>query len=185
VATVPSQIVQSVGGRVKAADWNNELNALVAFYTNPPRALVYQDTTGTTVPDSTYTSITFNNEGSGYSSSMIGFDSDGMHSTVSNTSRFTAVTAGTYQFDGAICFVSNSTNSRAARWALNGSSFGPIVRIPAVSGAITVVTAPTLFITMAVSDYVELQGWQNSGGNLATSVASPGYSYAQCSWVSS
>ena len=55
------------------------------------------------IPDSTVTALTFNSER---------WDTDSIHSTVSNTSRLTAQTASKYDIKGNIKWASNSTGTR-------------------------------------------------------------------------
>lgn len=112
-----------------------------------------------TVTTSTWTTITLDSER---------FDNDTLHSTVSNTGRLTATVAGTYLIIGNISFDANATGTRIARIFLNGVTEIALVSVPAVAtGAVgTAIIVTTLWV-MAATDYVELQGWQNSGGDLA------------------
>lgn len=81
--------------------------------------------------------------------------------------RFTPTVAGWYTFSGIYSFASNSTNSRAGYWRLNGTSVNA-VQIPGHSQSPTE-TMPSISIQMnGTTDYVELGVYQDSGGSLNT-----------------
>ncbi|MGW3809076.1 hypothetical protein [Micromonospora sp. NPDC005113] len=107
------------------------------------------------------------------------------HSTSSNVSRYTAQKAGRYEISGAVCFALAATGSMWARWAVNGGELNGSATNMATTTAQTLLAARTLLITLAVGDYVELQGTQFSGGSLSTYVAD-GYAQSTMTvkWVS-
>lgn len=109
--------------------------------------------------DSTMTALTFTTED---------FDTDSIHDTGSNTSRFVCQTAGVYMLSGGMGIAANLTGQRYVQWAKNGTAInGSATR--ATGAANTNAVAPrTIFVTLAVSDYIELNGHQNSTGTLAT-----------------
>ena len=112
--------------------------------------------------DSTFAAITFTTED---------FDTDNAHDTGSNTSRFTCQTAGIYFFNGSLAIGASPTGQRYLQWAKNGSVVnGSGVRATGASNGNAAVAKP-MFISLAVSDYVELWAHQNSGGTLATSTS--------------
>lgn len=96
-------------------------------------------------------------------------DQGAMHSNVTNNSRITIPTAGDgiYLFVGQVAFVSNSTGYRRARILGGGAVVLAGVKIPAVNGDETIIQVATIRSAVA-TDYVELEAWQNSGGNLDT-----------------
>ncbi len=175
MATVPSELSWAVGQRVTAALLNTNLHDAVNYLISVPRVQVYQDTTGTSVPDSAFTSVTFNKES---------FDSDSMHSTASLTSRLVCVTAGTYTLKGGVAFVGNATGVRTVRWALNGTLVGPSMRLLTCTATAATIPAPEWDIALVATDYVELQAFQTSGGALLTSVTATDFSYASARWIS-
>lgn len=93
-------------------------------------------------------------------------DTDGYHSTSSNTSRITIPKAGIYLFHGNITFAPNTTGSRFAWIQLNGvdSRHGLNGGMDPEGDdcGLSVVTLQSL----SASDYVELYGFQSSGGAL-------------------
>lgn len=155
----------------------NALAAAVAFGQSVPAAHLRQ-TVLQTLATITYTGITFTTED---------LDDDvagtGGHSTSSATSRYTARYAGWYSCSGGVAFASNATGVRITRWAVNGTAVpGSATLLTPVSGNLTVTSARTVLVYLAVGDYVELQGYQSSGGPVDTSVGSDYQSTASIVW---
>lgn len=97
------------------------------------------------------------------------YDTDGFHSTVTNTSRMTVPSgkAGTYRIRGHAFFAANATGIRFACLLKNGSKVrGSATRtlVPGSTGGISCWAEAT--IPLAVGDYVELGVYQTSGGSL-------------------
>jgi hypothetical protein len=113
-------------------------------------------------------------------------DSSGMHSTVTNTSRATAVYPGWYLFAGNGSLVQNATGLRTLSWNVNsvaqsgagssdgGAGVGIDFRHPAAS---------SLFF-LNVNDFVEMILFQNSGGAVNTEVSGSQQSTMICVWES-
>ena len=95
------------------------------------------------------------------------FDTDGFHSTSSNTSRITIPSgkAGKYLFVATIVFATNATGNRSIFFAKNGSLVARGQRVPPSAASETHLTTSAI-VDLAISDYVEVFGYQNSGGNL-------------------
>jgi len=115
-----------------------------------------------TIGDSSWTALTFNSER---------FDNDTIHSTVSNTSRLTATTAGVYQITGHLEFEGNDTGRRAARITLGGATVLALERDLAPAAAINCELNITTLYELAATNYVELEVYQNSGGDLDVEVS--------------
>lgn len=103
------------------------------------------------------------------------YDTDGFHSTSSNTSRMTVPSgkAGYYRVRGHAFFAANATGIRFACLAKNGTKYrGSATRtlVPGSTGGISVWAEATL--NLAVGDYVELMVYQTSGGSLTIGHAS-------------
>ena len=99
------------------------------------------------------------------------FDTDGYHSTVTNTSRITVPSgkAGKYFINSAIYWeASPAADAVALRIYKNGSQvqFNATPKLANIQ--VTVVASVTL--DLAVGDYVELVVYQNSGSNLQVNV---------------
>ncbi|MFE2323578.1 hypothetical protein ACFXD5_06590 [Streptomyces sp. NPDC059385] len=112
--------------------------------------------------------------------SVLTFDTEitdpyGGHSTVTNTSRYTCQLAGWYRVTGRAAFNANATGSRGARVHLNGSF---IIGAANLCGAGTLagLVEVSHVLLLAVGDYVEIAGGQNSGGALSTQFANEGAS---------
>lgn len=174
MATVPSQDTASVGGKVTAALWNADVRDAVDFLLDPPRCRVTHTAT-VSASNTTNTAHAWDTED---------FDSDGIHSTSVNTSRLTIVTDGVYQLSGAISWAGNSTGLRYQMWFKNGASMGIDYQsvVAAGSSSTIVVPAPTAMVALVAGDYIELVGYQNSGGSLNMNPAAS-YSYAEARWV--
>ena len=183
MVAVPSQMTWLVGQRLTDTALNDDIRDAVNFLLNPPRVQVYDVTTATNIPDDSVASGTYYPISFGSETGPLGFDSDGVHSIVSQKSRLTIVTPGTYLVSGLYTAAANATGYRWARWLVNSTNYGPHVRMPANSGVETTVAAPTLQIVCAAGDWIELAARQSSGGTLATGIASPAYCMASALWI--
>ena len=129
-----------------------------------PSARVYNNA-AISINNDTATALTFNSER---------WDTDEIHSTVTDTGRLTCKTAGIYTLNGHVAFAGNSTGNRYILIQLNGSTNLAIHRhAPGTSGE-SRMSISTVY-SLAVNDYVELLVWQNSGGALNV-VTAPNYS---------
>jgi hypothetical protein len=91
------------------------------------------------------------------------------HSNVTNANRYTCQLAGFYSVSGCYAPTSNSTGFRAVRISKNatpllGASAYYAVNTVAEMGCCT----PVVLVSLVPGDFVEVQGWQNTGGNLNT-----------------
>ncbi len=104
------------------------------------------------------------------------YDTDSLHSTVTNTSRITIPTGkgGKWLFTGCMAFASNGTKVRRANLVVNGTtSYLPIAQqaTAATDGDSTHGTFAWP-LNLVAGDYVEMQAYQNSGGSLDFKTAS-------------
>ncbi len=102
------------------------------------------------------------------------WDTDSIHDNATNNTRLTCKTAGVYEIAACLRFAANSTGERGLRFVAGGATAIGWVMVP------TAPTQPAVLNlvwrhSMAVNDYVELQAYQNSGGNLDM-VYADGYS---------
>jgi hypothetical protein len=133
------------------------------YLLNPPVCVVTQTTTQS-VNSSAWTTLTMN-------TSQV--DSYGGHSNTTNSSRYTAQVAGLYAVCGVAVWATNTTGVRGTRLHLNGSVVrGSAQMTSPCSGAGTALATPVFTLRLAGGDYVEVAGWQSSGGTLSTLVAS-------------
>lgn len=117
-----------------------------------------------TIDTGSWTTLTFDSES---------YDLNGMHSTSSNTSRLTAQRAGVYSIFGSIRFATSSSGTlRGVRIVVNGSVIIALDLRPPNGAASTVNITIASCYKLAVNDYVELQVYQDTGGNLNVERAS-------------
>ena len=172
MATVPTPLdwVANTGVFVTAALLQAGVRDPLAFLADQPRCQAYQNTPQS-ITTATNTSLTWDTED---------YDNDGMHSLVSNTSRFTAVTAGRYVVSAQAAFTANATGIREIRILKNGTTTpnGGRATQPANSAAITTtVQISNYLIPMIVGDYIEIQVNQTSGAALSMVATNGLYSY--------
>lgn len=111
-----------------------------------------------TLSNNTYTLVTFNAET---------YDTDGFHSTSTNTERMTipAGLAGYYEVTANVGFDTNVLGRRLLQIRKNGSA----ISVGEASSAVAT-NYPTfntsIIVYLAVGDYVDYEAYQTSGGNL-------------------
>lgn len=122
---------------------------------------------------STDTPITFNSER---------HDTDAYHDTATNTSRLTVPTGqgGTYIIGWTLGYAANATGTRSVGVRLNGTTFINYDRRPAAGGGNPSHLVGNVVYRLAAGDYVELIGFQDSGGALNTVV---GANYSPEFWI--
>jgi len=145
-------------GTIAPAAWGDGVRDWTEFLVDPPACSIFEST-AQSVADNTNTALTSNEEN---------FDNDAMHSTVSNTSRITATTAGRYLLLGTVVFAANATGVRQVTFRVDGTTtLVPNVQVQAVtSGGSS--TALTLmgFVTLTAGQYVELMARHTAGAAL-------------------
>lgn len=99
------------------------------------------------------------------------FDTAALHSTSSDTSRLTAVTAGKYMCEGTVRFNANSTGKRLALIQKNAATIYAVQEQNAVPSPDETHVCVCGLVDLGVGDYVELYASQNSGGNLDVSAS--------------
>lgn len=100
-------------------------------------------------------------------------DTDNGHSTVTNTSRYTPQTAGRFQFSGGSVWAANATGRKGNWWMRNAGLVNGSSAVVASTATLTL-AVPARTMTMAANgstDFMELFGYQESGGALNTAVS--------------
>ena len=94
-------------------------------------------------------------------------DTDGFHSTSSNTSRVTIPSGkgGKYLVIATVTWAANATGLRSYGIKKNGSSVTQINSTNS-SGTIQFSQQEHHILDLAAGDYIEIEGYQTSGGNL-------------------
>ncbi|MCX5197232.1 hypothetical protein OOK31_25595 [Streptomyces sp. NBC_00249] len=141
---------------------------------NPPVAIL-QQTVVQSIANGVWGVITFDTEIK---------DTYGGHSTVTNTSRYTVQLAGTYRVTGRAAFANNATGSRGARIHKNGVFIQGAANL-AGAGTLAGISEASHLLDLAVGDYVEVAGGQNSGGSLSTSFSGEAASMMYIEWIHS
>jgi hypothetical protein len=131
------------------------------------------------IPFQAWTALTFDLED-------VDLDSN-IHSTVTNTSRFTAPIDGIYQCSGKVSWTPNINGWRFSRWQKNGATIvdasGTNVQALTAGTSHQGTPATTILIPLVAGDYVELYVWQNGNNpNLTTQITNEERSYASMVW---
>lgn len=128
---------------------------------NPVVCELRQTSAQSIANSSTTVAVTFDTED---------IDTDGGHSTSSNTSRYTAQRAGRFQISGLLTFAAvNTTGKRSGWWGVNGTQVpGSQVDLVPSSSIGTCIVLPTMTVLLSVGDYVEMFAFQTSGSALST-----------------
>lgn len=122
-------------------------------------ARVYHDSSQTLVTG-TITSLSFNSER---------YDDSAFHDTAVNNDRLTipAGAAGRYSFGGSVGYGINSSGSRGLYIYLNNATvIGQDLRLAAGTGLSTYINLSGEY-DFSGGDYIQLRGYQTSGGNLS------------------
>ncbi len=118
-------------------------------------ARVYNDA-NISIANSTFIDLTFNQER---------YDTDGIHSTGSNTERLTCQTAGKYLIIGSVYWAVDTTFDRRVTIYLNGTTWIQFNAFAPAPNIQTGMIASTIY-DLSISDYVTLRVWQNTGNPL-------------------
>lgn len=179
--TVPISASEAPGNFLTGALWTAQVKAAMDFLmgsgTNGvPRFKGYASTAQSLATGTTDTPITLDTED---------YDSDNGHSTSTNTSRYTIQVAGTYAIAATLAIATNATGNRKAGININGANArGGAVQAPGFASN-SWCTAVYTEQPLSVGDYVELVGWQTSGGALSTSATTGFGPTLMCHWLSS
>ncbi|MAF43780.1 MAG: hypothetical protein CMI54_06400 [Parcubacteria group bacterium] len=106
--------------------------------------------------NTTMTALTFDSER---------FDTDAMHSTASNTSRLTCVTAGKYLITANISFLGDTTGGRKVYLRINGDTYIAMQNAQNLASEAVDIECSTLY-AMSATDYAEVVVIQSSGAAL-------------------
>lgn len=154
-----------------AAQLNVDVRDNELFLYTPPMCRAYQSSTTENLATATTTAITFDSED---------YDTDSMHSTVSNTDRVTATTAGKYVVTGGIVWAGTGTDGRKIYLYHNNTTI--------IAGSIYAGTSSGSVMSCAgqyaaaATDYFQNKGEQNSGGNLSVSDTTHKRTFLAAAW---
>jgi hypothetical protein len=175
VATVPAPITWVTGTVVTAAQLNTNIRDGLNFFVLPPICVLRQ-TIVQSIPNGTWTGLNMDVED---------IDRDNGHSTVTNTSRYTAQTSGWYQAEGTYAYAGGggSAGYRLAGLRINGAVTPFAVNGWATTLGCSTGTAAKAFLN--VGDYLELAVQQFSGVSINTDDTSYGNCRYSLKWISS
>lgn len=145
--TTPTSWVHAPTGR----DWSQS--------TKVRRAATTQ-----TLANNTLTNITFDTED---------WDDEGIYNPGTDATKITVVTAGRYRLSATGAIATAGTSTIVEQWSIlvNGSAVvANVFSCPTQSPGLT---SMSTMVTLAVGDYVQLQGYQNSGGSMTTNSTYP------------
>ena len=157
MAYVDVAIIQATDpGDILTAAWCDQVRDNEEFLIDPPACSVY-NSTAQTVATATASTLLADTER---------YDNDSMHSTVSQTSRITATTAGRYLLFFTIECDPDADGSRRVDMRYNGVDDYICFNIPASSGVSTVVVSGTRSVVLAAGDYMEMRVQHTAGNDL-------------------
>ncbi len=159
-ADTPARLAVGTNGQVLTAD---STAATGLAWATPSGGSTFagcylQRSTNQTIANATLTSVTWDTET---------LDTNAYHSTSTNTDRITIPSgkAGKYMVGFTLTYTGSSTGIRVGQIRKNGTSVSQ-TSLQSVSGAGNTVLSKTHVIDLTVGDYIDLQAYQNSGGNL-------------------
>jgi hypothetical protein len=174
MATLPNPHTWTAGDDATSGNLQT-LTDGINFLKDPPRARAYQSAATTLTSGAAQVALALGSE------DVDGVQGDNLHSTVTNTSRMTIVTAGRYRAIGQVTFVANATGYRTVALFKNGSTVAA-TRLQA-GPTVTHFQQCVEEILCAAGDYIEVAAAQSSGGNLDT-VAGQTSTFLHVVWVS-
>jgi hypothetical protein len=182
--TVPSIANEAPGNFITGALWNAQVGAIMQWLVGSgsnglPMFFGYQATSQSIGSGTTGAAITIDTEV---------IDTDGGHSTVSNTSRYTCQVAGYYLVWGSVAWATNATEERITYYQKNGGLIAGASSVqanPVTSSHASVIPGNIMILPMAVGDYFEVWGSQVSGTSLSTQadVSSGKNCSMLCVWI--
>lgn len=166
--------------KVTAAILNTELSGNLNQIASPPYCNVYATAATTMTTAGTTYAVAFDSEVA---------DTESMHSTATNTSRITIVTAGLYHVEGGAGIASQAAATRfAVIFLVDGSavrqSYSSIYVAPNTPAAITghYGVRSSMYIRFTAGQYLEL-GVQCGTNGVATATATAAQSFLQARWM--
>jgi hypothetical protein len=137
------------------------------FFIDPPACSIF-NSAAQSVSDATPEALTANSEN---------FDNDSMHSTASNTSRWTIQTAGRYLCFATVQFAADASGVRNVNFKVNGTTTHQCMQVPAVSAVNSCVVTAVRALTLAAGDYVEAFAFHTAGASLNATLLEAGATY--------
>lgn len=175
MSNAPVPVPRTFGvNEFETAAYLDSIRDALNYLLNPPIASLYQATTQS-VANNTFSALTMDQTIN---------DSYGGHSNTVNPSRYVAQVAGWYTVSGAAGWATNNTGARGAAIYTNGSPIngGSGVAAPSPGASVTITAVGAIEVFLSTGGYVEIYGYQNSGGALSTQTGGSLTSYFTVDW---
>lgn len=178
MVAIPNPLTRAVGDKFTAARWNADVVDAFNFLARDKPVCQVSQATTQSIASSNLAPISFDAET---------LDTDGQHSNVTNNTRvLIGQTLGWYRCSGIVAFGAATGARRGVEVALNGVSVnGSQVFVTGTTTAqfIGVPMPPFWVEATSASDYVELRGFQDTGGACPTAVSGGFRSSFTVEWV--
>lgn len=172
MGTIPTPPTVVAGTPGASADFNR-LSVSVAFWALTPRCYAYANAVQSLTSGS-YDPIAFAAEVYDIANNYDGGGDSPAHDNSTDNTRIYIRTAGKYEITGQVQIANNATGRREASIRLNaggvyanGTLLTNNIQSP-VTGSSTSVSLTPIEAVLNAGDYLELFGFQNSGGGLNT-----------------
>lgn len=162
-------------GQILTAATMNDVATNLDNFRVPPMCSVYRSAALSHTSNGAFQSIAFDTED---------YDTDGMWTSGANADRITFDTSGIYLCEGAVAFSGNASNSRAIR--IVDSAAATIIAYASEPGPTAADGGALVCMRVwefTAGDYIKLEAFQNSGGNLAYSVGTPAYVHLTATYL--
>ena len=155
--TSPADVVT---GTTISSAWGDSVKAATDYLANPPACRVFHNA-AQSVTDNSQLILAFNSER---------YDTDSMHSTVTNNSRITINTAGLYVVTAHVEFGAGTYDFASVAIRLNGATFIAIHDAPSTSGIYGNSRSVSTVYKFGANDYVEVRVFQDNAAAAARNV---------------
>lgn len=154
---VPPTAQKTAGDLITSALWNVGVVEFSNFITSVPTVRVRQGASQTLTSGS-WAALGMN---------ISDIDTDSGHSNSVNNSRYTCQVAGWYYAEGYLATTAGASSRFEASIAKNGTIVGGSATFLIKTNDLQSIVCGTL-VQLAVGDYIEVWGRQNSGANVST-----------------
>lgn len=184
MGTVPTPPAFVAGQKLTAAQLNS-MDDVMAFMLTPPQCSAYQGVSQN-LTTGAWAAITLDAE----VFDIVQAGDTLSHDNATNNSRIFIRTSGKYEVSGQVQIASSAGGLRAAQVRLNAAgnvASGSLVtqnQQSPVSGGSTSVAVGPYVQPFTAGDYIEIFGFQSSGGTVAT-VIGQGTTFLRMKWVAS
>lgn len=152
-------------GTTPPVAWGTDIRNNLQILANPPGCIVSRST-AQAITTGTGTVIAF--------TAADLRDTDAYHDTSTNPSRMTVPTGlgGLYAIQASLVFAANATGQRTISLQKNGTTALTVANdFPFANAGIATGMTQTVWALLSAGDYVEVNVFQNSGGNLNVTAA--------------